>query len=187
MYSTPTPDELKQYRLRLGKTQTELAAKAKVSQSLIARIEKGSIDPRVSTLRKILDALKEEEKGERITARQLMRSPVITVSAEDRINKASKIMEKFNISQIPVVRNGVQVGSISEAKVIHLMTSGKDISEVSSMKVRDIMGDGFPVVTANTALETLSRLVEFNPGVLIIEKEKLVGIVTKSDVLRLVK
>jgi predicted transcriptional regulator len=187
MNSIPTPEELRQYRIRVGKTQTELAKKARVSQSLIARIEKGSIDPRVSTLRKILKALKDEETGERVTARQLMRSPVITVASDDPLKKASKLMEKHNISQIPVVRNGVQVGSISEAKVIHEMTSGKDLSEFSSMNVNDIMGDGFPVVTANTDAETLSRLVEFNPCVLIVEKEKLVGIVTKSDVLKLVK
>ncbi|MFQ5888358.1 MAG: CBS domain-containing protein [Candidatus Hydrothermarchaeales archaeon] len=187
MYSIPTPEELKQYRLRLGRTQAGLASKAQVSQSLIARIEKGTIDPRVSTLRKILNALKSEEKGERVTAKQLMRSPVIAVSPEDPLKKVSKLMEENNISQMPVVKKGVQIGSISEARVIHEMTSGKDPSQLSSMKVKDIMGGGFPIVTANTDAETLSRLVEFNPCVLVVEKEKLVGIVTKSDVLKLVK
>ena len=187
MYTLPTPEEIRQYRLRIGKTQAGLAEQAKVSQSLIARIERGTIDPRVSTLRKILDALKNEEKGERVTARQLMRSPVITVSPEDHLKKASKLMEERDISQIPVVKNGVQVGSISEARVIHEFTSGKDLLSLSSMKVKDLMGGGFPIVTANTDVEILSRLVEFNPCVLVVEKEKLVGIVTKSDVLRLVK
>ncbi|GBE18308.1 CBS domain protein [archaeon BMS3Abin16] len=187
MYSIPTPEEIKQFRRRVDKTQSEVAKKANVSQSLIARIEKGSIDPRVSTLRKILDALKEEEKVERITAKTLMRSPVISVSAEDSLKKASKIMDENNISQIPVVRKGAQVGSISEERLVHEMSSGKDLSKLSSMRVKDIMGGGFPVVTENTDLETLSRLVEFNSCVLIVEREKLAGIVTKTDVLKLVK
>ncbi len=187
MYSLPAPEEIRQFRLRVGKTQSEVAKKANVSQSLIARIEKGSIDPRVSTLRKILEALRDEEKTERITAKNLMRSPVISVSAADSLKKASKIMEQNNISQIPVVRKGAQVGSISEERLVHEMTSGKDPSKLSSMQVKDIMGGGFPVVTENTDLETLSRLVEFNPCVLIVEQEKLAGIVTKSDVLKLVK
>jgi predicted transcriptional regulator len=157
------------------------------SQSLIARIEKGSVDPRASTLRKILEALKDGEMGKRITAKELMRTPVITVSADDPLTKASRLMEEHSISQIPVVRNGVQVGSISEASVIHEMTSGKNPSNFKSTKVKEIMGDGFPVVTSNTDVETLSRLVEFNPCVLIVEKEKLKGIITKSDVLKLVK
>jgi predicted transcriptional regulator len=187
MYNLPTPEELRQYRLRVGQTQTELAKRAMVSQSLIARIEKGTIDPRVSTLKKILDALKDREGAERITAKNLMRAPVITVSPEDSLKKASKVMEDNNISQMPVVKNGVQVGSISEARVVHEMTSGKDISALSSMSVSDIMGDGFPIVTASTDVDTLSSLVEFNPCVLVVEREKLVGIVTKSDVLKLMK
>ncbi len=187
MYSIPTSEELKHYRLRVGMTQSNLASKAKVSQSLIARIEKGNIDPRVSTLRKILNALKTEGGGVRITATQIMRSPVITVSADAELKKASRLMEEHNISQIPVVVNGVPLGSISEERVIHELTSGKDPSKFSSIKVKDIMGAGFPVVTANTEVETLSRLVEFNPCVLVVEKERLIGIVTKSDCLKLVK
>ncbi len=96
-------------------------------------------------------------------------------------------MEEHNISQIPVVRKGTQVGSISETRLVHEMTSGKDPSQLSSMKVKDIMGEGFPVVTSNTDADAISRLVEFNPCVLIVEREKLAGIVTKSDVLKLVK
>ncbi|RMF89534.1 MAG: CBS domain-containing protein [Methanobacteriota archaeon] len=187
MYNVPSPEELRQYRLRIGLTQTELARKAKVSQSLIARIEKGAIDPRLSTLKKILGALKEGEKTERVTARELMRAPVITVSPEDSLKKASKLMEEHNISQMPVVRKGVQVGSISETQVIHELTSGKDLSELSSMKVADIMGSGFPIVTADTDVETLSNLVEHNPCVLVVDRERLSGIVTKADVLKLVK
>jgi predicted transcriptional regulator len=187
MYSVPSPDELKHLRLRIGLTQTELASKANVSQSLIARIEKVSIDPRISTLNKILKALKDEEKGEKITAKQIMISPVITVSSEESLKETSKLMERHKISQMPVVRKGVQLGSISESRVIHELTSGKDLSKLSKMRVKDVMGDGFPVVTANTDINTLSRLVEYNPCVLIVEKEKLVGIVTKSDVLGLMK
>ncbi len=187
MYSIPAPEEIKHYRTKLGKTQAELASNAGVSQSLIARIEKGTIDPRVSTLRKILNALKNEETTERITAREIMRSPVITVAPDEALKNVSKLMEEYNISQIPVVKNGVQIGGISEAKLVHEMTSGKDPTTLSTMKVKDIMSEGFPVVTANTDVDALSRLVDFNPCVLIVEKEKLVGIVTKSDVLKLVK
>ncbi len=187
MYNLPTPDELRQYRIRVGKTQSELAHHARVSQSLIARIEKGTIDPRVSTLKKILDALRDGEGVERISAKDLMRKPVISVTPEESLKDASKIMEELNISQMPVLKDGVQVGSISEERLIHELTSGKEPNQLSKMKVKDIMGSGFPIVTFSTGVDTLSRLVEFNPCVLVVEKEKLVGIVTKSDVLKLVK
>ncbi len=187
MYNIPTSEELKRYRKRLGKTQTELAREANVSQSLIARIERGSIDPRVSTLKKIIQALKNQEQGITPSAKDLMRTPIISVSPEDPLKKAFKFMEENNISQMPVLKKGIQMGSISEESIIHEMTSGKDPSSLSNLKVEDIMGRGFPVVTPETDSETISRLVEFNPYVLVVEREKIVGIITKSDMLRLVK
>jgi len=41
-------NEVKDIRKRLGLTQLELAKRANVSQSLIAKIEAGRIDPRYS-------------------------------------------------------------------------------------------------------------------------------------------
>lgn len=187
MYTIPTPEELRQYRHRLGKTQAELASQAGVSQSLIARIEKGTIDPRVSTLKKIINALQSDEYGHRPKAKDIMRSPIIALNPEDPIKKASKIMEDHNISQLPVLKKGIQVGSISESRVIHELTSGKNLEAVSKMKVKDLMGSGFPIVTSQTDMETLSRLVEYNPCVLVIDRDTITGIVTKSDVLKLVK
>ena len=48
----PTPDELKARRETLGIRQTQLALRAGISQSMVARIEAGSVDPRTSTLKK---------------------------------------------------------------------------------------------------------------------------------------
>ena len=46
----PTPEELRARREALGMKQTELAKRAGISQSMVARIEAGNVDPRVSTL-----------------------------------------------------------------------------------------------------------------------------------------
>lgn len=46
-----------QIRKRLGITQAELASRCKSTQQSIARIEKGLVDPRLSTLRRIAHAL----------------------------------------------------------------------------------------------------------------------------------
>ena len=47
----PTPEELRTRREALGLKQTELAKRAGISQSMVARIEAGNVDPRVSTLK----------------------------------------------------------------------------------------------------------------------------------------
>jgi predicted transcriptional regulator len=43
-------------RRRAGLTQRQLAAKAGIPQETIARIERGRVDPRVSTLDRLLEA-----------------------------------------------------------------------------------------------------------------------------------
>ena len=186
MYDLPTAKGLKKYRKKLNLTQVELAKRARVSQSLIARIEKGDVDPRLSTLKKILDVMRVEEVGD-ICAENIMRAPVIHVHPGDTVGQASEIMEKYDISQIPVLEGDVQVGSVSEAMVIKGMDLEKDLSKMSIKKIGNIMDGGFPAVEKSTGIKTLSKLLEMDPAVLIREKGKVVGIVTKADVMKLIE
>ena len=63
----PSPEEIKALRKKAKLTQQELAEKAGVSQSLIARIESGTVNPRLSTLIRIMKALEEYVESEIIT------------------------------------------------------------------------------------------------------------------------
>jgi predicted transcriptional regulator len=184
MYELPWPEDFRKLRLDRNLTQKELAKRAGVSQSLIARIEAGRIDPRLSTVRKILDALKGEVK---IKAEDIMRTPIISVKPEDTVARASKLMEKHGISQMPVLEDGIQIGSISEAVVVREMDLEGDLSKVSVKKVREIMNEGFPTVGKNADIKLLSRLIETSPAILIVENGNIKGIVTKADMLKLME
>ena len=52
-----TGEKIKQARLNSGLSQNELGKKLNVSQAMIAQYEKGTRNPKLSTLRKIADAL----------------------------------------------------------------------------------------------------------------------------------
>jgi predicted transcriptional regulator len=56
-YYTEGTRRLAYYRLRNGWSQKELAARVGTSQSYIARLEAGEIDPQVSTVKRIATAL----------------------------------------------------------------------------------------------------------------------------------
>ncbi|WP_094228316.1 CBS domain-containing protein [Methanolobus psychrotolerans] len=179
----PSPDELKQKRIDLGLTQSDLAKRAGVSQPLIARIEAGDVDPRLSTLRKIIDVFNDIEK-EDIYLRDIMNRELISVSPDESVDTAVQIMEKYNISQIPVIHEGISVGSISEDMIVRSMTDKKS-SVVSHMKIGDIMGDSFPTLPPNTDVKTASYMLEKHPAVLVLEKGHVTGVVTKYDILKL--
>ena len=179
----PSPVELKKKRTDLGLTQSDLANRAGVSQPLIARIESGDVDPRLSTMKKIIDVFNDIEK-EDIYLKDIMHREIISVSPDEGIDKAVHIMEDNNISQIPVIQEGISVGSISEEMIVRSMAD-KKTSVVSHMLVGDIMGDSFPTLAPGTDVKTASYMLEKNPAVLILEKGHVAGVVTKYDILKL--
>ncbi len=181
----PTHDDMKKIRLELNLTQNELASRAGVSQPLVARIESGDVDPRLSTLHKIFNAFDSARK-ERILVRDIMHSPVIHTSSGDSIEEAAWIMEEHGFSQMPVIDNGVPVGSISTDQIVRSMTD-QDIRKVSHLLVRNIMGDSFPTVSQTTDTNTVSRILEQNPAVLVLERGKVIGVVTKHDIMKMLR
>ena len=180
----PTPGDIKKRRVGLNLTQNELAKLAGVSQPLIARIEAGDVDPRLSTLTKIFDAFDTTEK-KRILAGDIMHSPVIHTNSGSSVEEAVDIMESEGISQLPVIENGVPVGSISSDTVVHYMTES-DTDKLSNMQVSDIMGSSFSTVSKDTVVSIISHLLEQSPAVLVMEQGKVVGVVTQHDVMKLV-
>ena len=77
----PTPEELRTRRESLGLKQTELAKRAGISQSMVARIEAGNVDPRISTLNKIIVVLN-SAAPKKIKAAQIMHMPVLSVQPQ---------------------------------------------------------------------------------------------------------
>ena len=130
----PTPDELRTRRTSLELTQSDLADRAGVSQPLIARIEGGDVDPRLSTLRRIVEALDEAE-GDIVRAGTLMHEEVISVAPDDSVKEAVEKMQEAGYSQLPVITNGVPVGSISDSDVV---SAGSDIAD---HPVREVMSE----------------------------------------------
>lgn len=182
----PTPEDLKKRRNELGLTQSDLAKRAGVSQPLIARIESGDVDPRLSTVRKILDAFEEVEKEQQIIIIDLMHSPVIHVSPCDSVEEVVNLMQKHGFSQVPVLDKSIPVGSVSEDMIVKLMAENKKKS-ISQLKVSEIMGEAFPTVSPGISISVVSHMLEGNPAVLVVEKGAVIGVVTKHDVMTLLQ
>lgn len=53
----PTGDEIRTLRKQIGMTQVELSKRSGISQSMIARVESDSVNPRASTVRILLGVL----------------------------------------------------------------------------------------------------------------------------------
>ncbi|MHA2153479.1 MAG: helix-turn-helix domain-containing protein, partial [Candidatus Thorarchaeota archaeon] len=96
-----TTDDLKNLRLRRGQTQVELAAEIGVSQSYIARLESGSLDPKLSLVKKIVEVLTEKTG---MVCSNIMTSEPLTIDARDVVSTAVTLMQEKSYSQLPVLR-----------------------------------------------------------------------------------
>ena len=170
-------EEIKKIRKKLGMTQTELANRAGVSQSLIAKIESGRIDPTYTKTKKIFSALSELEKKEEIKAEQLMTSKIISISSTASVKEAIEKMKKHEISQLPVIDNNKLVGMVSESIILDALLNSK------SKIVREVMQESPPIVSKTTSIQVVSNLLKHYPMVAVSEEGRLVGLITKSDLL----
>ncbi|MET1124001.1 MAG: CBS domain-containing protein [Archaeoglobaceae archaeon] len=173
----PEIEEIRRRRKRLGISQKKLAELVGVSQPLIAKLESGKIDPKLSLLKKILDVLDELEG--RVKAANFMNSPVISVEPETSIKDAVRLMIEHGISQIPVSEGGKVVGLVTENRIVRAIFEEKGVRKVS-----EVMEPPPPIVDERTPISSIVKLLLEFPAVLVAKDGEIVGIITKHDVMR---
>jgi len=176
-------DEIRIRRKKFNLTQLELAIKAGVSQSIVAKIEKGRIDPTYSSVVKIIECLDRLESKSSKKVEDLMIKKIISAKLTDKIHDVVKLMKKYEISQLPVIKEGKVLGSLSEKTIMDaLMNENPDI--VKNSKVEEYMADIPPSIPYGTEIISVISLFDNFSYVLIIKKGEIAGLLTKSDIIR---
>lgn len=183
----PEVTEIKRMRKALDITQMELSRLTSVSQSTIAKLESGSINASYDTVARIFEVLEEEANRRRAgkKASEVSSKNIISIQADDKVKHATEIMRASGYSQLPVFDGDTPVGSISEYGILALLRDGTSLESASERPVRSVMAEAFPVVNEDTPLETVTSILSSSSAVLVGRKGKITGIITSSDVLRL--
>jgi predicted transcriptional regulator len=181
----PSLDEIIRKRKVLNLTQKQVSQLAGVSQSLIAKLESGKIDPSYTKVKAILDVLNRLETKAEVNASAILHKRVVGVQKDDKISKAVQLMKDLGYSQLPVFDGERSTGSISEKTILSQILAGKELSEVSTLSVEEIMDEAFPQVSEDAPLPLVSSLLRTYPAVLVSKKGSVVGIITKADLLKM--
>jgi predicted transcriptional regulator len=171
-----TGSMLKKLRLEAKLTQKKLAELVGVSQAHIAKIEQGKVDPRLSTVNKLLKVLTE---GREVKCRDIMTRGVLFARPDDSVLKVSEIMVRHAISQMPVIDGRKVVGTITEEGIIRKLGS-----DIANEKVKNVMDPPLPIVSEETSISAVRPLLERRQGVLVAKGKKVIGIITRSDLLK---
>ena len=169
---------LKRLRLQGKLTQRELARRTQTTQSTIAKIEAGKLDPSMQLARRILRVLNDLPKS-RMSVKDIMESKVVSFSTSKPLTEAIGVMREKALSQVPVLQGAQILGTVTESSII-TKSMGKD---VSTLTVSDVMVDTLPILPASSSSEEIYTLLKYHPAILIVSNGMLLGIVTRADIM----
>jgi len=174
-------EDIKRLRRRFGLTQAQLAKASGVSQSLIAKLESGRIDPAYSKTQKIFLVLSGLSEKEEPKVEDYMIKRIISVKPNDSVGHAVGLMRKHQISQLPVMSKGKALGLVSERTVLEAMLRKENID---SLQVSEVMEEAPSLVSRKTPLKIVMDLLQYSPLIIITEAGACKGVITKADVLK---
>jgi tRNA nucleotidyltransferase (CCA-adding enzyme) len=114
-------------------------------------------------------------------ARELMSFPVKSIPEQETIERARELLTRYNINVLPVMQNGSLAGLISRQIIEKAVFHG-----FKDSPVREYMTSEFATVHPRTPLSRIQDLIVGNNQrfLPVVEKGKLVGAITRTDLLR---
>ena len=126
----------------------------------------------------------------------IMTKKMHTVSPDDRIVHARRIMIDENVARLPVVDQGTLLGIISDIEIAFAFASlkksfsiGRQKHKLDELLVKDVMKSPVMWTTRTVRIVDAAKLMmKHNIGSLpVIDNNTLVGIITRTDLLRTIK
>ncbi|HMT73365.1 MAG TPA: pyridoxal-phosphate dependent enzyme [Chitinophagaceae bacterium] len=106
---------------------------------------------------------------------------LITITPEQTVADAFALMKKYDIEQMPVMKDHAPVGSVSDGGLFRKLFDNPDLKNAL---IEDIIEHPFPVVAFDTPVEKLSHYIDkANGAVLAKDEAGIYHIVTKYDVI----
>jgi predicted transcriptional regulator len=183
----PSLEEIGRRRRLLAISQKKLAGLAGVSQSMIAKIESKRISPSYPKTKAIFDTLEGLERRNEFKAKDISHGKVVGVQAHDAVSKGVRVMRDTGFSQLPVFNDNQVVGSLTEKTILEKLVSAPKPDVVSKESIDNIMDEAFPTVNEEAPLSMVSTLLQYAPAVLVTKRGHVQGIITKADLLKVIR
>ncbi len=106
---------------------------------------------------------------------------LVTINDNAPISDALNLMNKYGISQVPVIKDGKFVGSLNDNYLFNKLIADNSLK---TKTVAELMQAAFPMVDANTPMDEISKLItKENNAVLMTDLAGTVHIITKHDLI----
>jgi cystathionine beta-synthase len=105
---------------------------------------------------------------------------LVTATSTSKVREAIALLKDLGISQLPVVDNGKMRGIVAEVDLLRHLVTGQ---QTLDSPVGELVESDYATVTPNTKIELLQSVLADAKVAIVEEGEKVVGIVTKIDVI----
>ena len=123
----------------------------------------------------VSDLLELKKKGRELPT-------MVVVRPDDSIQHAIKLMEEYQIDQLPVITEaGQSVGSINDIVAMQVVYERKDPEKVT---INSVMARPFPQVDVDSDIDAVYRAFKLGTAMVVITKDnKAHGVLTKFDIM----
>ena len=105
---------------------------------------------------------------------------LVWVAPNDKLADALAKMNELGLTQLPVLEEGRPVGSVRENRALSKVVKNRELLEAP---VSEVMEASFPTVDVDASSSEVTRRLQSSPAVLVEEYGRIVGIITRHDVL----
>ncbi|UYO99143.1 CBS domain-containing protein [Oceanotoga sp. DSM 15011] len=191
IFETLTPDILFTV-VRMGKN-IYIVARSKTNEIDLNKVlehfgggghkKAGSAKVKDKNIQQVINKIEKELKNSFIPvikASNIMSSPVRTILAQQKVEKAYNIMEQTGHSGLPVIDNNKLVGLVTKKDIEKAIKH-----KLSNAPIKAVMTKKIKVVDTETSVSQIRKIMaEEDIGRLpVLKKGVLVGIITRSDIL----
>lgn len=107
---------------------------------------------------------------------------LISVTSRDTLSTATNLLQKLNISQLPVIDNHHVLGSLNEASLMKCLHDGINFS---NQEVSAVMGKPLPILDEEVDISEAYRvLLSGTTGIIITHDEIPTGLITRADLIK---
>ena len=133
---------------------------------------------------------------DKVSVKEIMSKDLIAVSSTERIVHARRQMIESHVGRLPVVDDGKLVGMITSKDLMRAFIEFRKSvpekyqkSQIKDLLVVDIMSKIPTFVSRDMSITEISNIIMetgYN-GLPVVEDDKVVGIITQTDILRLIE
>jgi len=105
---------------------------------------------------------------------------LVWVAPNDKLADALAKMNDLGLTNLPVLEAGRSVGSVRENRALSKVVKNRNLLESA---VSEVMEASFPIVDVDASSNEVTKRLQSSPAVLVEEYGRLVGIITRHDVL----